>query len=237
MTRALLVRGAAVLLLGLGGACAGSPAPDAPAAAEAPRPLTSAEATRLARIRPMAHEAGARTFEGTVVDADGTVFLEGWIDTHDHVGFAVARPRGATAGGSFLTLWGPSEVSAQAAPPDGLPAAVPADGWQTAALDPATSVLAAAQVLLVSLSGEQPENPLLLETGGARWLGTDEVGGVAVDVLAGVGQEDGGPSRLHYFVDGEGHLLRLEAQLDGERWSTFDFADAPGLDTTLPTPG
>lgn len=216
------------LVLALGLAVVGCGGGTGDKVAAGPRPLSTAEAERFAVARFKSYDVGMRTVDGTVIDQAGTVFLRGWIDTVDHLGYGLATPRGATSSSPFLLSWGPEVVNVQPFAGSTPPPMAPVDGWQHMALDPADSVLAAAQVLLVSLSVPQPENPLLLMQSGAQWLRDDVIGDVPVEVISGPLAEGSSEAKLRYWLDDTGTLLRLEAMLDGEHWSTFNFSDAPG---------
>lgn len=196
-----------------------------------PRPPTEAEAQRLAISRVNAYQAGTRSFDGVVMSDDRSVQLRGWIDTADHWGYALAT--GADLD-PFLVAWNESVVNAQSFTGTEPPLPAPADGWESVALDPEQSHLAAAQVLLVSLAGDRPENPQLLAQSGVRWLREDRIGQTRVDVFSGPVPVDATASSFRYWVDDDGDLLRLEARLDGVHWSSFNLADAS--DVTIEQP-
>jgi len=164
--------------------------------------------------------------QGTVVTGTDSVDLNGWVDTVDDTGYALVMPAG---GGGFLTVWGATEISARDYSGTTPPLPRPQDDWTTTGLNAQDSALAAAQLLLIGLSADRPENPQLLLQGGATWLRADEVDGQPVDVMTGPLPQGSTESNLRYWVDESGTLLRLEARLDGRDWSTFDFAAASDI--------
>jgi hypothetical protein len=188
--------------------------------------LTSAEAERLAAVTFAAYRDKMLSVKGTVATGTGTVALDGWVDTVDRTGYALIAP---DQGGAFLSVWGTTQISARdftgAAPP--LPR--PEDGWTTTDLHAQDSALAAAQLLLVDMSADRPENPQLLLQGGAAWLRSDTVHGQKADVMSGPLPQGATVSNLRYWVGKSGELLRLEARLNGRDWSTFDLAPATGV--------
>lgn len=210
-----LMLGLVVVVVGLVG-CSGESADDGP------RQLTSDEAQRFAGFRVKNFRAEALDFEATIIDGDVTVFAQGTVDSRDHEAVAVMTPRGATEVSRFLARWTVDSVDAMAYAGDAVPTPLPEEGWESSELDSSASALAAAQVLVVSLSNDRADNPQLLTQSGARWLRREELGGVEVDVMGGPTEGDQ-PSSLRYTIDDDGQLHRLEARLDGEHWSTFNF--------------
>lgn len=211
-------------------ACSGSTPSDGMESAE-PRPLTAEESTRLALSGYRAYEADVRSVEGVVASGDATVQIVGWIDTVDHRAYAMIRGADVTP---FLASWTTSEIAARDFDGAGPPLPIPTDGWTAFPLDPDQSHLAAAQVLLVSLSDTRPENAQLLRQNGATRYRRDRVGDTPVDVMSGPVPDGATASSFRYWVDDDGVLHRLEARLDGERWSTFDFVDTPDVDLGTP---
>lgn len=241
---------AAVAVLALTG-CSGDDEPDAAAgtseSGDGPRPLTGDEAQRLSMMRYTNYTDGVRAIRFEVVDNGRTFTVDGWADFAQHVGYAHVSQDGADP---ELVAWTLSELTSHApvgpADPDGggPPLPPPDDAaWTTSALAPEQSRLHAVLALLFQSASDRPDNPLLLQQTDARWLRSDEVGGVAVDVVAGptadrvydpataTSAADGSDATLRYWVDEQGRLLRLETRLGGAGdWTTVDFADAPGVD-------
>lgn len=218
----------AVLLAGCSGGSGGhsGKSADASAASSGPRALTSSEAERLAVIRFNAYRAKTRSVQATIVSGTGTVTLRGWINTVKGEGYALVTPKGQGAE-PFLTLWNAKEVSAESYSGRTAPLPPPKGGWQSIELSANASALAAAQLLVLGLSADRPDNPQLLIQGKARWLRGDTLAGKKVDVMTGPLATGATVSNLRYWVDHQGRLLRLEANLDQGQWSVFDFADTP----------
>lgn len=236
MRRRSFLRGGLLLSAGLGLAGCGS---DPQPTSTGPRPLTTAEAERLAVIRFNGFNVGVRSFTGTFTDGRVQVAMTGWLNLVDHVGYALATPRaiqaGQDAGDAFLVEWTLNQVGRRV--PDGpeplLP--VPTDNWQTSTLTASDSFLASGQLILLNLGSDRPENPQLLAQSTARWIRADRLGTVPVDVMSGPSAEGStAASGLRYWVDAQGTLLRMEAQLGTALWSLIDFADAP--DVSIPNP-
>ena len=111
----------------------------------------------------------------------------------------------------------------------------PTEGWQVRAMRRAGSELDSALRLLVDLAADRPENPRLLRRSTARWLRSDAVDGVVVDVLE---EPAAGESRLRYWVDADGRLRRVEARLGGRRdYAVFDFRGGGTAITPIPPLG
>ncbi|HWL45758.1 MAG TPA: hypothetical protein VNQ73_22645 [Ilumatobacter sp.] len=202
----------------------------APGAAE-PRQPTSDELDRFATARLNAYRAGRRGVDGVVMSDTRSAQIRGWIDTAEHWGYGMISGPDVEP---FLALWDESTVSAQSFSGNMPPLPVPAGGWETTALDISASHLAAAQVLLVSLASDTPENPQLLRQNGVTWVRSDTVGQVAVDVLTGPVPAGATSSSFRYWIDGTGNLMRLEARLDGVHWSSFTFTDAANVELDRP---
>ncbi|WP_053204435.1 hypothetical protein [Jiangella muralis] len=241
---------AAVAVLALSG-CSGDAEPDAAAGAsesgDGPRPLTGDEAQRLSMMRYTNYTDGVRAVRFEVVDNGRTLTVDGWADFAQHVGYAQVGEAGADPELVAWTLSGfTSHAPVGPADPDGggPPLPPPDDAaWTSSALAPEQSRLHAVLALVFQAASDRPDNPLLLQQTDARWLRSDEVGGVAVDVVAGptadraydpataTGAADGSEATVRYWVDEQGRLLRLETRLGGAGdWTTVDFADAPGVD-------
>ncbi|WP_114561129.1 hypothetical protein [Desertihabitans aurantiacus] len=221
--RALLLAGAAGALAGLT-ACGQD---------DDPRPLTTAEAERFAVIRFNAYDEGTRRVDLHLVGTPEPLRLAGWVDYRAFVAYA-----------SLLTADGAEELglvhwdrTVKASRPAPVPEPVlprPEDGWARSAVVPEQAVFDTALAMVLQLGADRPDNPLLLAQSDARWLRTDQVDDVAVDVVTGPtpeGAPDQAGSRLRYWVDQRGNLLRLEAALgQTDLWSTFDFTAADGVE-------
>lgn len=234
----------AIALFALTG-CSGGSGEDEPAtvAADSPRPLTGDEAQRLSMMRYTNYTDGVRSVRFEVVDNGRTFAVDGWADFTAHVGYAHVREDG---GEPQLVAWTLSGITSHAPAGDGggPPLPPPDDAaWTQSALAPDQSRLHALLALIFQAASDRPDNPLLLQQTDARWLRSDEVSGVAVDVVAGPTADrpydpatattapDGSDASVRYWVDAQSRLLRLEARLGGAGdWTAVDFADAPGVD-------
>ncbi|WP_116952938.1 hypothetical protein [Jiangella endophytica] len=239
---------AAVAVLALTG-CSGDDDPDAgaspPASGEGPRPLTGDEAQRLSMMRYTNYTDGVRAVRFEVVDNGRTFSVDGWADFTRHVGYAHI---GQDGGDPELVAWTLSQITSHApvgpASDDGPPLPPPDDAaWTSSTLAPEQSRLHAALALVFQAGSERPDNPLLLQQTDARWLRSDEVDGVRVDVVAGptadrvydpataTAAADGSDATVRYWFDEQSRLLRLETRLGGAgEWTAVDFSDAPGVD-------
>ncbi len=208
-------------------ACSGSTGDASPGESPSgPRALTSEEANRLAVNRFNLYRAKTVAVTSTIATGNDVLTLDGWIDTVDHKGYGLVRPR---QGGGFLSVWNKAEVSAQSYTGSSAPLPVPKTGWTTMGLKASDSAVAAAQLILVNLGNDRPENPQLLLQSGAQWVRSDSVAGVQVDVMTGPVTTGDTTSSLRYWVDSEGDLHRLEARLNGRDWSVFTLASAPDV--------
>lgn len=237
---------AAVLVLA---GCSGDDDPGAAASgspsAEGPRPLTGDEAQRLSMMRYTTYTDGVRAIRFEVADNGRTFTVDGWADFARHVGYAHV---GQDGGEPELVAWTTAQITSHApVGPDsggGPPLPPPDDAaWTSSALAPEQSRLHAMLALVFQAASDRPDNPLLLQQTDARWLRSDEVDGVRVDVVAGPTADrvhdpatattaaDGGDATVRYWLDGQSRLLRLEARLGGAgEWTAVDFADAPDVD-------
>ncbi|WP_334150201.1 hypothetical protein [Microbacterium sp.] len=178
-----------------------------------PRPLTTAEAERLAVARFLNVEGRGVRFTTSFDASEGAVELRGVLDFGDDVGTANASIDGAPEviqwDADTVLRW--QDAGGGASPPTSLP-----EGQAVSRrLDPSTSVLDLMLCLLSSLGADQPADAAVLQQSGARWLRTDEVDGTAVDVVAGPrsGGRAGDAGRTRYWIDAGGRLLRFEADL------------------------
>lgn len=192
------------------------------------RPLNSDEADLLAVTRFNAYRAKVLSVTGTIVggSAAADVALRGWIDTVNGQGYGLIRP---SQGGGFLTVWNSTQISAQDYTGSAPPLPRPQAGWSSTTLKAGDSALAAAQLVLLGLSSDRPDNPQLLIQNGAKWQGTGTVDGVKVIITSGPLAAGATVSNLRYWIDSSGRLRRLQARLDGRDWSTFDLTLGSGV--------
>jgi hypothetical protein len=204
-----------------------------------PRPLTTDEAQRLAVMRFSNFDAGVRSVRFEVDDAGVQYAVEGWTDFAAGLGYATLHAGGDGA----LIVWTPETIGSHAPVGDEPqpPIPPPVDSvddadWSTSALSPSASRLHAALAIALEAGHDRPDNPVLLQQTDARWLRSDEVGGEAVDVVAGptsdhaydpdTAVDDGSDATIRYWVDRDGVLRRLEARIGGAPdWTAIDFGD------------
>ncbi len=228
-----------VLLLS---ACGGSA--EEPGGDSAARPLTTEEAQRLARVRFANFDAGTRAVTARVTDAGVGYEVDAWVDFQAGLGYGHLEN---TGGEAALIAWSSSAVSSYAGPaaqPAPLPPPGTEDGagsWTSSALDPAASRLHALLAVVLESGSDRPDNPLLLQQTDARWLRSETVDGVEVDVISGPTADeahvpgtsagDGSDSPVRYWVDDDGVLQRLEVRLGGGgEWTSVDLAPADGVE-------
>lgn len=225
--RALLALGSAVALAATAG-CSD----------DGMRPLTTEESERLAVIRFNAWDEGTRALQLQLVGTPEPLRLSGWVDYRASVAYTAIR----TADGAEqlgLVHWDRAVKASRPAPVPDPVLPPPPDGWQSSPLNHEQAVFDTALAMVLQLGADRPDNPLLLAQSDARWLRADRVGDVTVDVMTGPtpeGAPDQAGSRLRYWVDQQGNLLRLEAIVgQTDLWSTFDFS--PGDGVTVPALG
>lgn len=224
-------------------ACSGGAEPPtggaSTAAASGPRPLTTEEAQRLSIMRFTNFDTGVRSIAFEVDDAGTRYAVEGWVDFEAGMGYSALQSGSDRA----LVAWTAETIGSHAPVGDGelppLPPPVTSvddPGWTTSALSPSSSRLHAALAVVLEAGHDRPDNPLLLQQTDARWLRSDEVNGVTVDVVAGPTSDhaydpatstgDGGDATVRYWVDHDGILRRMEVRLGGSGdWTIIDFDD------------
>ncbi|MFC0030353.1 hypothetical protein ACFFMM_12570 [Micromonospora chaiyaphumensis] len=221
---------AAALVAGL---LSWSPEPAEPT--ETARPLTAAEADRLAALR-VTNQRDVRAGVRVTVGAGGDrTELVGWVDWArplvylDVSGPGAGVERGLVQATSSTLLVRPDPAATPApAPPPLVP---PADRWRVREL-PAGRGLPAVRDLLLGL-GAARVDPAVPE---ARWLRQETVNGVPVDVLqAPLATNDPGVQdpdrRARLWVDGDARLHRLAGRLPDGTPVTVELArsDRPTL--------
>ncbi len=207
----LLGAGATVVVLLTGGS-----RPPAARPASGPRPVTAAEADRLAVMRFTNFRGTGVRFRTQLNTARGVLTFNGDVDYRRKLGYAEV----SGVGSSFTIEWDaatllawPSRVEVPT-PPQKLPAGRPA----ARPLAPTRSDIDAVLAVLLGLGQDRPDNAQLIRQNGARWLRGDTIGTVGVDVIQGPaagGGAAGSGSAVTYWVDPTGHLLRVDASLGG----------------------
>lgn len=216
-------------------------------AASDARPLTSEEAQNLAIMRLRNQDAGARAISFSLTEGGSETRFDGWYDYATAIGYGLWQSVDPQ-----LLLWNTQVAGthpASAAMPTGddpAPLPIPdADqldtAWTGAALDPTGSRRDAVLAVIAQLGADRPDNPLLLQQGGALWLGTRDVDGETLTVYAGPESDavaatpaaDPDSATVRYWLDDTSLLRRLDVRLGGAaEWTTVAFADAGGV--TLP---
>ncbi|MFI5838337.1 hypothetical protein ACIA8K_01280 [Catenuloplanes sp. NPDC051500] len=223
----LVGSGAAGLLGGLG-SCA--PAGSAPAA----RPLSAAEADRLAGMRVRNHRDGTAGVTATIGDQ---LRAEGWVDWRRQLAYLrVTRPGAASA----LVQAVPGLVATVTEPGSGgragtgsPPVDPPAGDWRVRAAVPGTddnSATASMDGLLNLLFGAastRPDAAGTLRASDSRWLGSEKADGDVVDVFLGPAVPPAQASTppptsladmgggVRYWLARDGGLRRMAATLPG----------------------
>lgn len=152
------------------------------------RPPSPEETLRLAHIRSMP----AAAITARVPTGAGTVVLTGHVDFANRVGDVTMTTEGRTDPSSTGPLhWDRAELTFQG---------------QSRPLRRDGSELDTTLLLLATLHATNPDNPADLRRS-VTWLRTAELDGSQVDVFQG--------NHLTYWVDQNGNLRRLEAQLAG----------------------
>lgn len=206
----------------LAGCSHGSSIDPTPSPPTGPRPLTDAEAQRLAVVRVNDLDRGRGQFRLGMTLGNNAVVIVGVIDWTNRRGFGVVKQSAQPKARAYVE-WTAAKAAALALPPSASTSPLPATGWSVRALDPSTSGLDTGLALLLDLASDRPENPLLLQQNGARWLGSQVDAGVRVDVMSGptavtsasASTTPSAGSNLTYYVDRDGYLTMLRARLPG----------------------
>jgi len=214
---------------GLAGGLASGDA--SPPAEEQSRRLSATEAGRLATMRLHNHQDGRAGVRGTLGHPGEELHLAGWIDWQRPLAYlSVTTPTPGPADGLIqaqpgLIVVRPGRLPAPAPTP-------PADNWRIRPEPPAGSAATAldtALTLLFAVGANQDDAADLVAYDDIRWLGSDTVGDVPVDVLIGPAvpapgadpqPREGPPSlsalagyggAIRYWLDADGRLRRLQA--------------------------
>lgn len=180
---------------------------------EQPQPhgVTTKEAERMAVMRFLNYETGGRSVTIEIPSATGESTVTGSVDYERHLGYAVYQSSASTQ----LLQWNLVGLAVfnldpgSTTPPKMLPSSQPI----VRALQAEGSPLETALSLVLNFGADRPENALLLKRNGAQWMRSDEIDGTRVDVFSGPAGKDGSKSRLHYWLDEKGSMLRVEAEL------------------------
>lgn len=161
--------------------------------ADRPRPLNAVEAGRLATMRLHNYQDGRVGVRGGFGNAGQQIQVAGWIDwQRPLIYLSVTGPRqdgpddGLVQAMPGVVAFRPGRAAAGAGGQP--PVTPPADGWRVrrfAQTGPDGAPLDTMLLLLFTIAVNQTDTADLLVRSEARWLGTDTVDGVPVDVLLG----------------------------------------------------
>jgi hypothetical protein len=184
--------------VGLAGGLVSCTPADGPAEA---RPLSAAEAQRLASMRLVNYRDKRAGIEARYGKGDATVRMTGWVDwTRSLVYVNVGGPGAGAERGLIQAVPGilatrPATPAADPAAPhavdtavDAPPVTPPADGWRIRAFSvagPKPAPLESFLALLFTVATDRTDAADVLEHSESRWLGTDKLAGTEVDVLLG----------------------------------------------------
>lgn len=188
------------------------------------RGVTEDEALRLALMRFANHRAGGSHFRAEVPSRGGTLIVDGDVDHRRQVGFGQVSGPGSTS----TVQWDARRRAAWRSEAGTIrtPAAVPMGKPGLKSLDP-KSRLHSVLAFVLTLSKDRPDDARELRRAGARWLGTETVGRVVVDVLEGPAVA-GTSGPVRYLVAKDGRLLAVDVTLIGAQTPTRIALDREG---------
>jgi hypothetical protein len=214
------------------------------------RVLTTEEAQRLAAMRFTNYDLGVREIHLEVADRGVTYAVSGWVDFAALAGYATIVDTASSTADATLVAWTDTTVSTHPATPADpgspgratppLPPPDPASpAWTDSALSPTESRLHTVLALILQAGHDRPDNALLLQQTDARYLRSDEVDGIAVDVIAGPTSDhaydpatattapNGRDATIRYWIGGDSVLHRLEVRLGGGTdWTAVHLGEA-----------
>lgn len=190
-----------------------------------PRPLTAAEADRLAITRFDNYRGTGVRFRTSVSSAQGPLTLVGDVDYRRKLGYALV----SGAGSALILQWDETRLvawpasSAATVPPAG----PPSSGGSGRALAPTSTTVDAVLAVLLQLGQDRPDNAQLTARNGARWLRSATLEGRTVDVIEGPHARQGGSAgAVTYWIDRTGRMLRVDVRLGGGTQTTRISLDA-----------
>lgn len=187
-------------------ACGGRPA------TQSSRIVNQDEAERLAAVLFLNHDAGGAHLTAVVpIRGRGVSQIDGVVDWRHHLGVAdlVTYGSDGRAIERRKVIW---SLRGFATPAE-------EDQWRVDPLEPTRNPVHLALTTSLRLASDRPENPQLLINNDASWLRTDTLAGAPVDVFSGPRVADleapaSGAQLIHYWLDHEGRLRRLEIRND-----------------------
>ncbi len=214
------------------------------------RPVTAAEATRLAGVRLSNYTAGHAAVFVTIGSGLTAVRMNGWVDWRQPLIYL--NSVGQTAGpddGMIQAIPGvvavrpglyrpPATGGTAYAPYPAPPIPAPPTGWQVRPIEPG-SAIDTMITLLFSMRAASIDNASQISAIGTLLVGTDEINGVPVDIIDGAAvppvaasQPTATPTGLpfaaqggqvRYWVDAHSRVLRVEALVDPTTTLRIDF--------------
>ncbi len=231
------------------------------AAAFRSRPVTAAEATRLAAVRVTNYTSGHAGISVTIGAGKTAVRMTGWVDWRQPLIYL--NSVGATAGpddGILQAIPGvvaarpglyrpPATNGKQYGPYPTPPVPAPPTGWQVRPIETG-SAIDTMITLLFAMRAAHSDSATGIAAIGTKLVGTDEINGVHVDVMDGAavppltGAATPTPSasalpfaaeggQVRYWVDDKSRVLRVEALVNPTTTLQIDFNRA---DPTDPSP-
>lgn len=191
--RSLLAAAALCALLSAGlAATPGLLATSHPPARPKIRPVTVAEAQRLAAMRLADYQTGHSGVRASIGEGPATVRLIGWVDWRaQHVYLNVIGPPGDPDDGliqavpGFVALHHAQVEEAYAETPfSPPPAEPPTNGWQVRPAQ-SSSPIDTVITLLFTLRADVADDPGVIQAVGSTFVSTDQIGGMRVDVMDG----------------------------------------------------
>ncbi|MFJ9519342.1 hypothetical protein ACIRPK_13850 [Kitasatospora sp. NPDC101801] len=191
--------------------------------------VTGPEAERLSTVRFTAGLAGGARFAAVLSGRAGQYeSMSGQVDWKGHLAEATLTTKRADGtAGHFTIVWNQKALAAKDLDTEVLQGKA---GWQTRPLDPERSTFDRAVWTLLAIPSDRPENPMLLASGGARWLRRDRVGETSADVFRGPGQRSeqqqataAATAAPEFWVDDSGQLIRFQAPIENGMFSS-DFS-------------
>lgn len=212
-----------------------------------PRPVSQAEAERLAQVRVTGAEIGIAAMRLDLPESLGGAGLDGYVDWNTPMVHATTRSDGTPTG---LVQAVPGLIAAHASTDITADEEPPADGWTVRRMQPQDSPdadpgQAAIDILLsamLALGSPTPADSAFLAENGV-WLREATIDGADVDVIRAplllqpdANDADAGAQQPEavFWVDGDSQLRRLQADPAGNGLATIDLMldrpDPPALE-------
>lgn len=193
-----------------------------------PHALSEAESERMAVSRFRNYQAKGVQFSAVVPDGNLQLSVLGFIDYRKKVGFAIVQPMTSTPGTqTVLVQWNEgkrllwSGTYSGSYPPPQLPQAP----GTLQRFGPSGSSLDSLLYVLLALGKDRPDNPLLIRQSDAKWLRSDKIGDVKVDVFQGptsAADKSDTPARTSYWLTETGQMLRVDLFISGPALIQFN---------------